>query len=86
MVDLARSSKRCRRSDNNKVNRKFGSNEPQVDSSVSVFFRSSEKGSTEKGGQGVQNPLIKAVGRVGKRKKRQLAKKKEGKQFSSSKQ
>lgn len=47
------------------------------------FFRSSEKGSTEKSGQGVQKPLIKAVGRVGKKKKRQLAKSKEKKQSSS---
>ena len=46
-------------------------------------LRSSEKGSTEESGQGVQKPLIKAVGRVGKRKKRQLAKTKEKNQFFS---
>ena len=50
--------------------------------SVAVFS-GAKKGSTEKGGQGVQKPLIKAVGRVGKRKKRQLAKTKEKNQFFS---
>ena len=43
--------------------------------SVAVFS-GAKKGSTEKGGQGVQKPLIKAVGRVGKRKRE--GKRKEG--------
>lgn len=37
-------------------------------------FRSSENGSTEKSGQGVQKPLIKVVGRVGNKEEEAISK------------